>query len=223
MRAIRTAAVVALAFLAACADQDVNQLTAPPSVAVLPAPALSLAGQTSDSAAIEGLILQLYSNLNGGDGPLNSAQTRFRQVAALYTNCNLNPPTSPCNQAGAQDNTYNLITDIFARYKADGLNALPSYSSASGAQAALDTIDTAISDLSEARSTLGASQNRLMVTVTNLATAHENLSAANSRIRDVDVASESSQLTKSQILSQAGVAVLSQANQLPQSALSLLR
>ncbi len=132
MRAIRTAAVVALAFLAACADQDVNQLTAPPSVAVLPGPALSLSGQTSDSAAIEGLILQLYSNLNNGNGPLNSAQTRFRQVAALYTNCNLNPPASPCNQAGAQDNTYSLITDIFARYKAGGLNALPSYSSASG-------------------------------------------------------------------------------------------
>jgi flagellin len=70
---------------------------------------------------------------------------------------------------------------------------------------------------------LGATQNRMTVTVSNLAVAHENLSAANSRIRDVDVANESAQLTKSQILSQAGLAVLAQANQLPQSALSLLR
>ena len=63
----------------------------------------------------------------------------------------------------------------------------------------------------------------MQVTISSLSVAHENLSAANSRIRDVDVASETSQLTKSQILSQAGLAVLSQANQLPNAALSLLR
>jgi flagellin len=63
----------------------------------------------------------------------------------------------------------------------------------------------------------------MTVTVSNLAVTQENLTAANSRIRDVDVAQESANLTKSQILSQAGLAVLSQANQLPQAALSLLR
>ena len=61
------------------------------------------------------------------------------------------------------------------------------------------------------------------MTISNLSVAQENLSAANSRIRDVDVASETSTLTKSQILSQAGLAVLAQANQIPNSALSLLR
>ena len=76
--------------------------------------------------------------------------------------------------------------------------------------------------MSNARSTIGASQNRIQVAMQNLATAHENLSAANSRIRDVDVAEETSAMTRNQILSQAGVAVLAQANQLPQSALSLL-
>jgi flagellin len=96
------------------------------------------------------------------------------------------------------------------------------FSSAASAQGALTTIDTAINTLSTSRATIGAAQNRLLVTMNNLAVAHENLSAANSRIRDVDVAQETSEMTKNQILTQAGVAVLSQANQLPSSALSLL-
>lgn len=101
--------------------------------------------------------------------------------------------------------------------------ASASLSTATNARAAIGTFDAAIQQLSTARAKVGAVQNRMQVTVSNLAVAHENLSAANSRIRDVDVASETSSLTKSQILSQAGLAVLSQANQLPNSALSLLR
>jgi flagellin len=101
--------------------------------------------------------------------------------------------------------------------------ASASLSTASSAQAAIGAFDRAIQQLSQARAKVGATQNRMTVTVSNLAVAQENLTAANSRIRDVDVASESSNLTKSQILSQAGLAVLAQANQLPQSALSLLR
>jgi flagellin len=96
-------------------------------------------------------------------------------------------------------------------------------STATGARNALGAFDKAITQLSSARAKVGAVQNRLQVTVSNLGVAQENLSAANSRIRDVDVASETAQLTKGQILSQAGLAVLSQANQVPQSALSLLR
>ena len=132
MRRSRLAFVAALALATACADQKADQLTTPESVVTVQGPAFSTSGLQSDSIAIEGLILQLYSNLNNGDGPLNSAQTRFRQVAALYTNCTLNPPAPPCDQAGAQSNDYLLIQDIFSRYKAGGLNALPSYSSPSG-------------------------------------------------------------------------------------------
>jgi flagellin len=98
-----------------------------------------------------------------------------------------------------------------------------SLSTAANAQAAIGAFDKAIQQLSQARAKVGATQNRMTVTVSNLAVAQENLTAANSRIRDVDVAQESANLTKSQILSQAGLAVLAQANQLPQSALSLLR
>ena len=94
---------------------------------------------------------------------------------------------------------------------------------ATNAQIAIGAFDKAIQQLSQARAKVGATQNRMTVTVANLAVAQENLTAANSRIRDVDVAQESANLTKSQILSQAGLAVLAQANQLPQSALSLLR
>ena len=98
-----------------------------------------------------------------------------------------------------------------------------SLSTVTNAKAAIGTFDAAIQQLSKSRANLGAVQNRMTVTVSNLSVAQENLNAANSRIRDVDVANESANLTKSQILSQAGLAVLAQANQLPQSALSLLR
>ena len=96
-------------------------------------------------------------------------------------------------------------------------------STVTGSRNALAVFDKAIDQLSTARSKVGAVQNRMQVCISNLAVGQENLAAANSRIRDVDVASESAALTKSQILSQAGLAVLGQANQLPNAALSLLR
>lgn len=95
-------------------------------------------------------------------------------------------------------------------------------STASGARESLAVIDQAISDISSRRGDLGAAQNRMQITIANLGSARENLSAANSRIRDVDVAQESAALTRNNILLQAGVSVLAQANQLPSVALSLL-
>ncbi len=90
------------------------------------------------------------------------------------------------------------------------------------AQQNLEKIDNAIKMLSENRSTVGALQNRLSSSISNLAIYEENLSAAKSRIYDVDIASETSELTKANILSQAGTAVLSQANNNSMSALKLL-
>ena len=141
MRRFRTAIVLAIAFAAACSSERADQLTAPVEVIPTSGPAMSVSGLPSDSLVIESLILQLYGNLNNGDGSLNSAQTRFRQVAELYTNCNLNPPTSPCDQAAAQSNDYLLITDLLVRYKAGELNALPSYSSPSGTGAGAAVTD----------------------------------------------------------------------------------
>ncbi len=100
--------------------------------------------------------------------------------------------------------------------------SMQTMTTATGAQTALGIIDAAIQEISGVRGDLGASQNRLAVTVKNLAMQRENLSAANSRIRDVDVALETVNMTRSQILMQAGVSVLAQANQLPAMALSLI-
>jgi flagellin len=92
-----------------------------------------------------------------------------------------------------------------------------------GADAAITVIDAAISKVSSERAKIGAVQNRLEHTISNLGTSAENLTAAESRIRDVDMASEMMSLTKSQILSQAGTAMLAQANSRPQTVLQLLR
>lgn len=93
---------------------------------------------------------------------------------------------------------------------------------ATTALASLEIIDDAITAVSSARSGFGATMNRLEVASNNIRTMRLNLSAANSRIRDVDIADETASLSRTQVLSQAGVSVLSQANQLPQLALSLL-
>ncbi len=91
-----------------------------------------------------------------------------------------------------------------------------------GAQTSLAVLDEAIVQVNSIRSDLGAMQNRLQSTINNLAISDENLSAANSRIRDVDVAEETSELTKQNILLQAGTSVLAQANMASKLALKLL-
>ncbi len=96
-------------------------------------------------------------------------------------------------------------------------------STAAGAKSAMDYVDWAIGQLSSARASIGAIQNRLDYTSANLATAIENASSANSVIKDVDMASEMTSFTKNQILVQAGTAMLAQANQSPQLILSLLK
>jgi flagellin len=91
------------------------------------------------------------------------------------------------------------------------------------AQRSLAILDQAIDEVSSTRAELGAIENRLTSTIRNLAISIENLSAARSRIKDVDIADETAELTKSQILMQAGTSVLVQANSVPKLALSLLQ
>ena len=95
-------------------------------------------------------------------------------------------------------------------------------STAEGAQLAIDVIDTAIAQIDDQRANLGAIQNRFESTISNLQNIAENASAARARIVDTDYAAESANLTKNQIMQQAGTAMLAQANQLPQAVLSLL-
>jgi len=96
-------------------------------------------------------------------------------------------------------------------------------SGAPGAQAAIETADRALGTINTSRASLGAIQNRFESVVSSIQTTSENLSAARSRIRDTDFAEETAALTRSQILQQAGVSILSQANSLPQNVLALLQ
>ena len=92
-----------------------------------------------------------------------------------------------------------------------------------GSADALDIIDGALAKVNSIRADLGAVQNRFESTISNLQTTSENLSGARSRILDTDFAAETANLTRSQILQQAGMAMLAQANALPNNVLSLLR
>ena len=92
-----------------------------------------------------------------------------------------------------------------------------------GAGDAILRVDAALNSVNSIRSELGAIQNRFESTIANLATTSENLSASNSRIRDADFAAESAELARTQVLQQAGLSVLAQANARPQQVLQLLQ
>jgi flagellin len=95
-------------------------------------------------------------------------------------------------------------------------------STAVGSSDALAIIDNALTTINDSRASLGAVQNRFSHTINNLANIQENVSASRSRIQDTDFAVETAVMTKNQILQQAGTSILSQANQIPQAAISLL-
>jgi flagellin-like hook-associated protein FlgL len=126
--------------------------------------------------------------------------------------------TAPINTAGYTDGVGALSTSAI-----DIAKATPTFAQATGASAAIDALDTAIKTVSTQRADLGAIQNRFDHTINNLNVAVENLTASESRIRDADMAQEMVQFTRNQILSQAGTAMLAQANQASQGVLSLLR
>ena len=119
-------------------------------------------------------------------------------------------------------NVASVATAVSFAANASSTTGLSLFSHAS-AQAAIKAIDTEIATISTARANLGAYQNRFEHTINSVNVAVENLSASESRIRDTDMASEMVNFTKSQIMSQAGTAMLAQANMIPQGVLQLLR
>jgi flagellin len=136
-------------------------------------------------------------------------------------------------QVGANDGetiTTSAVT-LSAAIASGGLAELSALSDTASAKAALSTgslsdistIDDALTNISSARANYGAIENRLNHRLNNLATYQENLTASESRIRDVDMASEMTNYTKENILQQAGTSMLAQANQAPQNILSLLK
>lgn len=126
--------------------------------------------------------------------------------------------------ANAGQNISVNISRAGGGYGTSGLNlANLSIATLAGASAALTSIDSAITVIDSKRADLGAIQNRFQATIRNLSNIVENVSSARSRIKDTDFAKETAELTRSQILQQASTTILSQANQRPQSALSLLQ
>ena len=146
-----------------------------------------------------------------------SATTQFNGVQLLDgTN------TSISIQVGINGTANDTISVTGADTTASTLGVNGGISSQSAATTMLASIDTAINSVNSSRGTLGAQQNRLDSTLRSLASVRENTSAAESRIRDVDVAFETADLTRNSILQQAATSVLAQANAQPQLALSLL-
>jgi flagellin len=168
----------------------------------------------SDKAAITAEAVQLSSEV-----ARIAAQTKFNGISLLSGGATIT------FQVGVDDgNTLTTAARTLSGGAAADVNiAVFDLAAQSTAGNALASIDVAIANVSGARSTYGAIQNRLDHTLANLATYEENLTASESRIRDVDMASEMVQFTKYQILQQAGTSMLAQANSAPQAVLSLLR
>src|SRR6478672_3709677 len=189
---------------------------------------------------------------NGGSVDDNAKAASQKEFAQLQTELDRIAKTTKFGSQALLDTTYKGDFQVGANNTADdritidlsaatitangvadgsGIKALDStglgvvaddISTQAGAQTAMDNIDKALKGVSNVRADLGAVQNRFEHTINNLSVASENLSASESRIRDTDMAQEMTSFTRSQILQQAGVSMLAQANQMPQSVLKLL-
>ncbi len=179
--------------------------------------------------------------VQGSNGSLQAVdrdylETEFKQlqfeVARIMSNTKFNgvmlvnrASAAIAFQVGINNVTADRLTVTFGGLRLTSLLSMSTTLSgaATNAQAAIDVVDGALTRIATSRARYGAAMNRLEVTTSNLQTMRVNMSAANSRIRDVDVADETATLSRQQVLSQGGAAILAQANQAPQLALALLR
>jgi flagellin len=167
-------------------------------------------GQTTNTSQVVSSFTMVPTSL----ATLSTTSTEIAFVGVIRTTSNDNFTLSGSalinqNNAGQNQSELSSVLDI-------------DVGTAIGAQQAIDVVDGAISYIDSQRASLGAVQNRLQSTIANLANVSENAAGSRSRIRDTDFAIETAELTKNQILQQAGTSILAQANQLPQAALSLL-
>ena len=160
----------------------------------------------------------VYAELNPATGAITLQSIRADQftsgfvkgTATAATGVTIDPGAVPANQTIADVNVQKVTGTL-------------DISTFLGSQQALEVVDRALTAVSSSRAEMGAIQNRFTSTIANLSTTSENLSASRSRIRDADYAKETAELTRTQILQQAGTAMLAQANQVPQNVLSLLQ
>ena len=167
---------------------------------------------TSDRTALNNEVTDLKAELTR-----ISDQTRFGDTAVLDGTF-----TNKAFQVGVKTGETITISIGDSDATALSVNSI-SIATATGASSALAKIANAITTIDNTRASLGAKQNRFSSTIANLNNIVENVSAARSRVQDADYARETAELTRNQILQQAGTAMLAQANQLPQSVLSLLQ
>lgn len=162
--------------------------------------------------------------LNTEYGSLQSEITRIQGSAKFNGVSLLNATAATVKfQVGLNNVGTDQIDVTFGGVNLTGVaTGTSTVANATGALNALAQIDTAIGSVSSYRSKFGSAMNRLDVATSNIQTMRLNISAANSRIRDVDVATETSNLSKNQVLTQAGASILAQTNQLPQMAFGLL-
>ncbi|MGI2172764.1 flagellin [Shewanella ulleungensis] len=184
----------------------------------------TVAGQLNiEAKGVDGIILGAGAADTGLTmGTLDSAGT-LNGAAAAQDATNSVVTTSRLEFSSTEDFTVSSaeLTDIAEDSTRNTVNKL-SITTADGAQDAISVIDAAIASIDGQRADIGAVQNRMNFTISNLSNIQSNVSDARSRIQDVDFATETAQLTKQQILSQTSSAMLAQANQIPQTALSLL-
>ena len=194
----------------------------------------AISGQTG-VIAIDGGTSALGVNLVAADGrnivvvttTVTSASTGITNSAASYGTFTLNSAKSFSITSGDSGTSLSSISMLAAGTYGSGQNGQSlnsvDVSTVKGANDAINAIDIAINTLNSVRGDLGALQNRFTSTVSNLSSSSDNLNAARSRIRDADFAVETAKLSRGQILQQAGVAMLAQANALPNNVLALLK
>jgi len=175
--------------------------------------ALSASGVDATSTAIAAASLDYNISINGAS---SAATTGVPRIAVGSVELN---GTKAFSFAGASTQVFNAATGDSTVDSIANIDI----GTASGAQDAIAVIDAALKSIDTQRADLGAVQNRFDNTISNLQNIGENVSAARGRIQDTDFAAETANLSKNQILQQAGTAILAQANQLPQAVLSLLR
>ena len=194
----------------------------------------AISGQTG-VIAIDGGTSALGVNLVAADGrnivvafsTVTSASSGVTTSAAAYGTFTLNSAKSFSITSGDSGTSLSSISMLAAGTYGSGqagqsLNSID-VSTLKGANDAINAVDIAINTLNTVRGDLGALQNRFTSTVSNLSSSSDNLNAARSRIRDADFAVETAKLSRGQILQQAGVAMLAQANALPNNVLALLK
>ena len=168
---------------------------------------------TTKSNAGADVTTTLADTTTGGttaDALMVSGQVTFSAASDFTITSNQGASSVLTNSANGLDATLDSVADV-------------DISSQTGSNSAIDVIDQALAFISATRADLGAVQNRFESTISNLSSVSENVSAARSRILDADFAQETANLTRAQILQQAGTSILAQANTLPQSVLSLLQ